>query len=637
MKNKARNLSSAIIAAILITMMIAMNAFAAAGDLITVTGSNGDEIRYTEGIIDENMKTSLAVYKYNYNGENPTTGDAHYTSVLPEGAVPLKGVTFTYYRIADLVQETDGSQTVGLKFKVNEAAAGALKITAGEYTSDELTEVLKGFTADGAEDQKWTLEDWVEANGTAMPATDENGKSKVESLDQGLYLIAETDVPSDVTVRCDPFLVSLPMTNVADVAANGNTYVKGTLWQYDVTVQPKNKVEKPDIDKEIIDGDNSDKFDNIGIGDTVTYQIRADIPNHIPKMSKYNISDKMSAGLTFQGIQSIQVDGTDITGMNMLTPGLDGATFTLEFIHGDTNALAAYPGKEVLITYTAILNENAIVTEEGNPNEVKLDYNHNSSSDSKDSTVEPIKDPVVYTYGIDLMKVDENGNPLAGVEFELYLGDKTTLVTVTEKLSSNPAYADVRSYYPNKNSQDTKIITGANGKAYIYGLAPGVYYLKETKAAPNHNLLPDPIKVEIKEELTYTESAEQGTYLKLPAENVPQYYRKRFNGEYVPFVDLSSKAGEWVNFGTNQVYVLNGDTYTQVEGLCVVTAKANVDVAAPFGASGMNVLLKIQNDSSFKLPETGGVGTYIFVAGGIIIALAAVGLILVNRKKRAGR
>ena len=67
--------------------------------------------------------------------------------------------------------------------------------------------------------------------GTAMPETDENGYSKVDGLDQGLYLLVETRVPENVTSTAAPFLVSLPMTTVdcIDCAHDITVYLQWSL------------------------------------------------------------------------------------------------------------------------------------------------------------------------------------------------------------------------------------------------------------------------------------------------------------------------------------------------------------------------------------------------------------------------
>ena len=59
--------------------------------------------------------------------------------------------------------------------------------------------------------------------------TPDNGTIKFENLEQGRYLVQETDAPKNVVSKIESFLVDLPRTND-----------KGNGWDYDVTIYPKN-------------------------------------------------------------------------------------------------------------------------------------------------------------------------------------------------------------------------------------------------------------------------------------------------------------------------------------------------------------------------------------------------------------
>ena len=59
--------------------------------------------------------------------------------------------------------------------------------------------------------------------------TPENGTIKFENLEQGRYLVQETNAPKNVVTKVESFLIDLPRTNN-----------NGDGWDYDVTVYPKN-------------------------------------------------------------------------------------------------------------------------------------------------------------------------------------------------------------------------------------------------------------------------------------------------------------------------------------------------------------------------------------------------------------
>lgn len=70
---------------------------------------------------------------------------------------------------------------------------------------------------------------------TATSGTD-IGVAKKDGLALGLYLVVETSAPDKVTSPAAPFLVSVPMTRIADTTTTN----KLTDWIYDVHVYPKN-------------------------------------------------------------------------------------------------------------------------------------------------------------------------------------------------------------------------------------------------------------------------------------------------------------------------------------------------------------------------------------------------------------
>lgn len=71
---------------------------------------------------------------------------------------------------------------------------------------------------------------------TTTTTETDKGVAKKDGLALGLYLVVETKAPDKVTSPADPFLVSVPMTRIAD----NDTTNKLTDWIYDVHVYPKN-------------------------------------------------------------------------------------------------------------------------------------------------------------------------------------------------------------------------------------------------------------------------------------------------------------------------------------------------------------------------------------------------------------
>ena len=301
--------------------------------------------------IDESKTGSLTIYKYDLtNAEKDGVWDSSYvsTGVYDEAGVnnvlggnasstlgngetgygyAIKGVEFTYVKVADIFQygeteTTDGhveilyavDKTKGADFlkalgladgKNRYEKADALDETKYFYQSDVLISALSSGLTANATTVKNAMERYAATNGTAMPLTDSYGKSKVENLPLGLYLVAETKVPEMVVSTTDPFLVSVPMTSV-----NGsNTNDGGTRWIYDITLYPKNLTGIPSLEKTLRESKNdtgkTDTYAHTGTasaGDTIDYQIISTLPSITSEatyLSCYTFIDTLSAGLTY--------------------------------------------------------------------------------------------------------------------------------------------------------------------------------------------------------------------------------------------------------------------------------------------------------------------------------------------------
>ena len=320
-------------------------------------------------LIDESRTGSLTIYKYDItNAEKDGVWDSSYVSTgrydetgvnnilggavragdsdnqsdLGNGEVSygyaIKGVEFSYLRIADIVQfsesEADGStskhvevlygidKTKGADFlKALGLENGAKRYTnadhldAGKYfyQSDVLIDALAAGLEANSTTVKTAMENYISANGgTAMPLTDSYGKTEAHDLDLGLYLLVETKIPEMVTSTTDPFLVSVPMTTV-----NGNNAEDGgERWFYDITLYPKNLTGIPSLEKTLReniqdtgkhDGSTTDITDGYAhtgtasAGDIVDYQIISTLPSITSEATYIDLGfvDTLSKGLSY--------------------------------------------------------------------------------------------------------------------------------------------------------------------------------------------------------------------------------------------------------------------------------------------------------------------------------------------------
>lgn len=176
--------------------------------------------RLTLPTIDTTQKGTLTINKYEGTDTN-TSNDK-----------PLAGVEFTIWKVADIEQDSSSSK-VGFKY----TPVTGLGLVADDFTSNE-TEAQK-YTDDiyakvlnklntNKDVENGTLAGGKKAT-TALDTTKTTATAKFTELELGLYLVQETNAPSQIVNKTANFLVSVPMTNEA-----------GTAWDYDVVAEPKN-------------------------------------------------------------------------------------------------------------------------------------------------------------------------------------------------------------------------------------------------------------------------------------------------------------------------------------------------------------------------------------------------------------
>ena len=315
-----------------------------------------DSSYVSTGVYDESVNKTL--------GEAVRAGDDNKQSDLGNGdasyGYAVKGVEFTYLKVADIVQFTE-SERDGVTYNHVEVLYGidktigadllnALGLSNGAkrytnadhldatkyfYQSDVLIDALALALETNSTSVKNALESYIAANGgTAMPLTDAYGKSEAKGLELGLYLVVETKVPEMVTSTCNPFFVSIPMTSVDGTNATDG----GTRWIYDVTIYPKNLTGIPTLEKTLRENqddtgkhngtsdDITDGYAHTGTasdGDVIDYQIISTLPSITSEstyLSEYTFIDTLSAGLTYNKQDVVIEFFSDAACTNLLNP-----------------------------------------------------------------------------------------------------------------------------------------------------------------------------------------------------------------------------------------------------------------------------------------------------------------------------
>lgn len=363
----------------------------------------------------------------------------------------------------------------------------------------------------------------------------------------------------------------------------------------------------PDVDKKVEKNGTWQEAADYSVGDSINYKIDVTIPENIERLKTFTVTDTPT-GLT-DNVDSIVVKdgGTTIENTNDTTyykvkkNGEDG--FIIEFV---PSAMAAYKGKTLTITYTAVLNKDAVTTIMGNCNTVKLDYSKNvkQNGDEKPDTDEDKKtvqdEAVVYTFKIHIDKIadDAKKTPLEGVEFDLYKQvEHGAAGAITDAEAKALGLDETKGWVRVNNDVDAAgkhvaLKTDANGVLEVKGLENGTYKLVETKAKDGYNLLKAPVDVslDIAYKTTWTETNyyENGVWVKREVTKK----NEKFDSE------------EGTNGGTQ-----NGKDGDGVTSTTIINRKG------------------------FNLPTTGGFGTLLFSGIGVLLVVAGVGVLLSLKKK----
>ncbi|MDO5709427.1 MAG: isopeptide-forming domain-containing fimbrial protein, partial [Coriobacteriales bacterium] len=159
------------------------------------------------------------------------------------------------------------------------------------------------------------------------------------------------------------------------------------------------------------------------IGDAVPYRLVAVLPGDVTNYRHYHITfdDRMEPGLTFNGIDSVTVNGAEVTDYILDQTDDQNFKLTLNWGEGEDAAITEdLDNGEVCVYFTATLNDAAVLGSEGNVNACQLTYSNNSTSDTEEDEEKLPWDYVIaFTYGVTINKVDQDGKALEGCEFKL--------------------------------------------------------------------------------------------------------------------------------------------------------------------------------------------------------------------------
>ena len=435
MKTKAKKLVTLILTALLVLSILPMNVFAAqrkvtASSIASITINNA---------VENDVLAAYKVVDITYNAANNTLSYAWNSDFADYFSA------YTVDEFAALTNNPDGLKTL---------LAGLPKYIANKSITPVDTRT-------------------VDAGGTATFA----------NLAMGEYFIR----PSSTTSVYQLMLQKVEPT-VAEVDGK-QTYVID-----DVTFIAKHQ--------EVSVTKTADKT-SVTKNEKVTYTITVNIPTYASQAEdkSFYVSDLLPDGLTIDTDSiKVQIDGTDV----------NTAAYTLDKTANTTTApyytfklsvdtaqyaanWAAYGEKQLVITYTATLNDNdttQVNTKETNT--VTFDYSNYPYVENSHAQKTDTVDVTTFAIKIDKYVKNDEGAKLANAKFDLYR------TVTTAEVGAGSAVT-----IPHTTIEgillESGLTTDANGAAtFAKYEANGTnydYYLVETQAPSGYNILDNAVKV----------------------------------------------------------------------------------------------------------------------------------------------
>lgn len=503
------------------------------------------------------------------------------------------GVNVTAYRLMDVNYDFDNAnQPVDPVYEWVDALAGWVRENYSAYigtgTDNSVQEAFSTAEADDIAAFYDALAAQIRSNSITLDsvtAKADGGAVDITVRTMGNYLVL---VENGMNVYSPSAVNLVPVWNDETDA-----------WEMSTPAKVELKSKEVSVTKTAETADDSDI--TASIGDRVNYTVTADVPGYpaatLDKNKTFNIYDTLQAGLTLDA-DSIRVTGyvggtdgtaTDLTAENAgnsyytLTTtgavdlGREGVSFSLVFNYDNLKNADDVKFDTIQVAYSAVVDKDALVfnsnADRGNlGNTAKLSYSNNPYATTA-SYKDVTDDAKVYTYGIKITKVDSDDDSqlLPGAEFTVSLSEDGSDPIHFVK-TEDGTYRKAESGTEADVTPVTTVTVGAEGSG-VQGM------------------------------LTLS-GLDAGTYY-LKETKAPGGYNKLGSPIEITITDTDPADGI-VNDGAD-------------------------------GANGADGYVEqtVKNSDGFQLPTTGGIGTILFTAGGILLmGLGVIVLVFVILRRR---
>ncbi|HEP1985387.1 TPA: isopeptide-forming domain-containing fimbrial protein [Streptococcus pyogenes] len=496
----------------------------------------------------------------------------------------------TLYQIGEGKYSDRGDSFIGFEF-----FDGAKELSQTEPTSEQINKIANGLNEGGTVVKKIV---------------------ETQNLDGNIYVSKKVSAGIYIAILTGAEHGRVYNPILLTASYNGDGMIKaGKVSATDHYLYGDTAVAKssqPTITKKITKSTKDGDKDTASLGEKINYKLTVQLPSYSKEATNKTVfvSDTMSAGLTFIGSSlrikwnnktlSVTDNKIEADGKTIADVKIEGNSFYLNFDYDNLE------GKSPEVSYSALLNERAIVGKNGNDNIVEYYYSNNPNKGTTHKGTEKPQEgegvskktdkKVVYTYRVAFKKIGKGNISLAGAVFGIYSdNDAKQLVDI--------------------------VVTNENGYGASNQVGQGTYYIKEIKAPLGYSLNTNVYKVSTSWEKATTTSEVSWSEIKYTTNDSEKAIGTTTVGWLLNNIFYKENPGDGGQFAYINKVTEDKSTTTKVE--------------KNQGAGAGTVLLEteIPNTKLGELPSTGSIGTYLFKAIGSAAMIGAIGIYIVKRRK----